>query len=201
MTATSASSEGTYAVYRVTPDMWEEPWVRHLLGELPIARFSGLDYHTRPAAHPRRRRWALAAQSLLPGPLRPARRLLRRVVEPHDFSVFVYNTWALEHLGARSPGRSGALDPPLIIRSRRRSQHRRADAGLQRHIRGRLVRRAHRLRRGEVPERAERAGHAARPAEAVRQTRACEATGQQKVLVVGPRGMSRTKDDAGWWRA
>ena len=81
-----------YAIYILTPNMWEEPWVRQLLAELPMSRYEILDIWSPPPARPRARRLAIRLESLLPGPLRPTRRMLRRVVDPHDFSVFVYNS-------------------------------------------------------------------------------------------------------------
>jgi len=85
-----------YAVYRVTPDMWEWPWVSHILGQVSVSRFEGLDFRTRPAPHPRRQRLARALESVLPARLRPTNRSLRSVTNFHDFSIFVYNTWALD---------------------------------------------------------------------------------------------------------
>ena len=32
-----------YSVYNLTPNMWEEPWVTHLLGDLPISRYEVRD--------------------------------------------------------------------------------------------------------------------------------------------------------------
>jgi len=90
-----------YVVYNLTPNMWEELWVRQLLAELPISRYEILDLWSPPPAHPRRRRLSARLQSLLPPPFRPTRRMLRRFVHPHDFSVFVYNTWGLD-LAVRS---------------------------------------------------------------------------------------------------
>jgi hypothetical protein len=90
-----------YVVYNLTPNMWEELWVRHLLAELPISRYEILDLWSPPPAHPRRRRLSARLQSLLPAPFRPTRRMLRRFFSPHDFSVFVYNTWGLD-LAVRS---------------------------------------------------------------------------------------------------
>jgi len=77
--------------------MWEESWVRQLLADLPTSGYEILDLWSPPPERPRARRLAIRLQSLLPGPLRPTRRMLRRVVDPHDFSVFVYNTWGLDH--------------------------------------------------------------------------------------------------------
>jgi len=96
---TGFSGEGTsekYVVYNLTPNMWEEPWVLHLLAELPTSRYDVRDLWSPPAARPRLRRLSIFLESLLPGPLRPTRRMLRRVVNPHDYSVFVYNTWGLD---------------------------------------------------------------------------------------------------------
>jgi hypothetical protein len=85
-----------YVVYNLTPNMWEEPWVRHLLAELPMSRYDVRDLWSPPTARPRLRRLSIFLESLLPAPLRPTRRMLRRVVNPHDYSVFVYNTWCLD---------------------------------------------------------------------------------------------------------
>jgi hypothetical protein len=89
-----------YVVYIVTPDMWEEAWIRLLLAELPISRYVPIDLWT-PPARSRRRRSALALQSRLPGGVRPARRTLRRLLDPHDFSILIYNTWALNRAFVR----------------------------------------------------------------------------------------------------
>jgi hypothetical protein len=86
-----------YVVYRVTPDMWEWPWIRRLLGQVPISRYEGLDLRTKPVAHPRRHRLSRTLQRPLPGRLRSTRRLWRRRIDPHDFSIYVYNTWALDY--------------------------------------------------------------------------------------------------------
>lgn len=87
-----------YVAYILTPNMWEDPWVRHLVGGLPISRFETLDLWSPPPAHPRRRRLSAAVQSSLPAVVRPTRRRLRRLVQPHEFSVFIYNTWGLDHV-------------------------------------------------------------------------------------------------------
>jgi hypothetical protein len=86
----------TYVVYNLTPNMWEEPWVRHLLAELPTSGYQILDLWSPPPARPRARRLSIFLESLLPGPLRPTRRRLGKVIDPHDYSVFVYNTWGLD---------------------------------------------------------------------------------------------------------
>jgi hypothetical protein len=85
-----------YVVYNLTPNMWEEPWVRHLLAELPISRYAVKDLWSPPTARPRIHRLSMFLESLLPAPFRPTRRMLRRVVNPEDFNVFVYNTWGLD---------------------------------------------------------------------------------------------------------
>jgi hypothetical protein len=85
-----------YAVYRVTPDMWEWPWVSHVLSQVTISGYKGLDFRTRPTPHPRRQRLARTLESGLPARLRPTNRLLRSATDFHDFSIYVYNTWALD---------------------------------------------------------------------------------------------------------
>jgi hypothetical protein len=85
-----------YVVYTLTPNMWEAPWVRHLLSELPVSRHEILDLWSPPPARARVRRLQVRVESLLPGPLRPTRRRLRRLVRPDGPSVFVYNTWGLD---------------------------------------------------------------------------------------------------------
>jgi hypothetical protein len=92
----TASADEAYVVYRVTPDMWEWPWIRQLLAALPISSYRSLDLRTRPVAHPRLRRISRGSQRFLPTAMRSTHRLWRRVIDPHDFSVFVYNTWALD---------------------------------------------------------------------------------------------------------
>jgi hypothetical protein len=77
--------------------MWEWPWIRRLLAGLPISRYHGLDLRTRPAAHRRLRRVSRGSQRFLPAPLRPTRHFWRRRIDPHDFSIYVYNTWALDY--------------------------------------------------------------------------------------------------------
>jgi hypothetical protein len=77
--------------------MWEWPWIHQLLGSVPVSRYHGLDLRTRPVARPRLRRLSRSVQSPLPGALRPTRRLWRRATEIHDFSIYVYNTWALDY--------------------------------------------------------------------------------------------------------
>jgi hypothetical protein len=91
-----ASRDRMYVVYRVTPDMWEWPWITQLLGDLPISRYCGLGIRTRPVAHPRLRRLSRTVQPFFPGSLRPTRRLWRKL-DLHDFSIYVYNTWALDY--------------------------------------------------------------------------------------------------------
>jgi hypothetical protein len=86
-----------YVVYNLTPNMWEEPWVRHLLADLPISCYEVRDLWSPPPARPRVRRFSIRLESLLPGPLRPTRRMVRRIVKPHDHAVFVYNTWGLDN--------------------------------------------------------------------------------------------------------
>lgn len=94
-----ASPRKNYVVYRLTPtpEMWEWPWIRHLLAQLPISACYGLDVRTRPAAHPRLRRLSRNLQPLLPAPMRPTRRLWRRRIDLHDFGIYIYNTWALDY--------------------------------------------------------------------------------------------------------
>ena len=94
--ATAPPPHVGYVVYTLTPNMWEAPWVRHLLSELPVARHEILDLWSPPPARARVRRLQIWLESLLPGPLRPTRRRLRRVVRPKGPSVFVYNTWGLD---------------------------------------------------------------------------------------------------------
>lgn len=89
-----------YVAYTVTPDMWEEAWIRRLLAELPISRYVSVDFWT-PPGRSRRRRSSLALQSHLPTVVRPARRTLRRLLDPHDFSILIYNTWALNRAFVR----------------------------------------------------------------------------------------------------
>jgi hypothetical protein len=60
-----------YAVYNLTPNMWEEPWVRHLLGDLPISRYEIRDLWSPPPPSPRKRKIAIFLESLLPSALRP----------------------------------------------------------------------------------------------------------------------------------
>ena len=76
--------------------MWEAPWVRHLLSEVPVSRHEVLDLWSPPPARARVRRLQIRLESLLPGPLRPTRRMLRRRVKPDGPSIFVYNTWGLD---------------------------------------------------------------------------------------------------------
>lgn len=85
-----------YVVYTLTPNMWEAPWVRHLLSALPALRHEVIDLWSPPPERARVRRVGLFLESLLPGPLRPTRRRLRRIVNPHNSSIFVYNTWGLD---------------------------------------------------------------------------------------------------------
>jgi hypothetical protein len=94
-----------YAVYNLTPNMWEEPWVRHILAGLSISRYEIRDLWSPPPAAPRKRRVAIFLESLLPGPLRPARRKIRRVLTPHDHCICVYNTWGLDHAVRSEVGR------------------------------------------------------------------------------------------------
>lgn len=94
-TSTDSAQSG-YVAYILTPNMWEAPWVRHLLSELPVARHEILDLWSAPPARARVRRLQVRLEALLPGPLRPTRRRLRRLVKPRGRSVFVYNTWGLD---------------------------------------------------------------------------------------------------------
>jgi hypothetical protein len=92
-------ARGDYVVYTLTTNMWELPWVRHLLSALPISRFEDVDLWSQPPGRlldARVRRLRILLESLVPGPLRPTRRRLRRVLEPHGPSIFVYNTWGLD---------------------------------------------------------------------------------------------------------
>jgi hypothetical protein len=77
--------------------MWEWPWIRQLLADLPISRYEGLDLRTRPVAHLRLRHLSRTLQRPLPTRLRSTRRLWRQRIKPHDFSIYVYNTWALDY--------------------------------------------------------------------------------------------------------
>jgi hypothetical protein len=89
---------GEYVVYTLTTNMWELPWVRHLLSALPVSRFEDVDLWSPPPdglLDARVRRLRILLESLVPGPLRPTRRRLRGALEPHDSSIFVYNTWGL----------------------------------------------------------------------------------------------------------
>ena len=88
---------GGYVAYRVTPDMWEEPWILRLLAALPISRYCVLDARTRPAPHPRRQRWSRRLESRLPGRVRSARRFWLDRIVPRDHCLFIYNTWALDY--------------------------------------------------------------------------------------------------------
>jgi hypothetical protein len=94
-----------YAVYNLTPNMWEEPWVRYLLSDLPTSRHDIRDLWSPPPEHLRRRRLSMLLESLLPGPLRPTRRMVRRILAPHDFTVVVYNTWGLDPAVRNEVGR------------------------------------------------------------------------------------------------
>jgi hypothetical protein len=99
---------GAYVVYTLTDNMWELPWVRHLLSALPISRYESVDLWSPPVERlldARVRRLRILLESLLPGPLRPARRKLRRAIEPHDSSIFVYNTWGLDEAVREELGR------------------------------------------------------------------------------------------------
>jgi hypothetical protein len=90
---------GEYVVYTLTTNMWELPWVRHLLSALPISRFEDVDLWSAPPdglLDARVRRLRILLESLLPGPLRPTRRRLRGALQLHDSSIFVYNTWGLD---------------------------------------------------------------------------------------------------------
>jgi hypothetical protein len=94
-----------YSVYNLTPNMWEEPWVSHLLGDLPISRYEVRDLWSPPPAAPRKRRVTIFLESLIPSPLRPTRRRIRRVLRPHDHCICIYNTWGLDHAVRRELGR------------------------------------------------------------------------------------------------
>jgi hypothetical protein len=89
-----------YAVYDLTPNyMWEEAWIRHLLAELPIARWETRDISSLPLTTvrgQRRRRLEIFLESLLPESLRPSRRRVERVVKPHDRCICVYSTFRLD---------------------------------------------------------------------------------------------------------
>jgi hypothetical protein len=90
---------GEYVVYTLTTNMWELPWVRHLLSALPISRFEDVDLWSPPPdglLDARVRRFRILLESLVPGPLRATRRMLRGALEPHASSIFVYNTWGLD---------------------------------------------------------------------------------------------------------
>lgn len=90
---------GEYVVYTLTTNMWELPWVRHLLSALPVSRFENVDLWSAPPGRlldARVRRLRILLESLVPGSLRPTRRRLRRALEPHGSSIFVYNTWGLD---------------------------------------------------------------------------------------------------------
>jgi hypothetical protein len=90
---------GAYVVYTLTDNMWELPWVRHLLSALPISHYESVDLWSPPVERlldARVRRLRILLESLLPGPLRPTRHKLHRVLKPHDSSIFVYNTWGLD---------------------------------------------------------------------------------------------------------
>jgi hypothetical protein len=89
-------ASGGYVAYMLTPNMWEGPWVRHLLSELPISRYEVRDLWSAPPAHARVRRLQIRLESLVPGPLRPIRRMLRRLIKPESPSVVVYQTWGLD---------------------------------------------------------------------------------------------------------
>jgi hypothetical protein len=73
--------------------MWEEPWIRDLLAQLPICRYESLNLPTLDNPG----RLGRTIQRLVPKPWRPAHRMLRRVITPHDFSIYIYNTWILDH--------------------------------------------------------------------------------------------------------
>jgi hypothetical protein len=92
----TAGSEGGFVAYLLTPNMWEWPWIRKLLSELPVSRCETRDLWSPPPARARVRRLQIRLELLLPGPLRPTRRRLRPVVRPEGPSVFVYNTWGLD---------------------------------------------------------------------------------------------------------
>jgi hypothetical protein len=85
-----------YVAYMLTPNMWEGPWVRKLLSELPVSRYENRDLWSPPPARARFRRLQIRLELLLPGPLRPTRRRLRRFITPEGPSVFVYQTWGLD---------------------------------------------------------------------------------------------------------
>jgi uncharacterized protein YjiS (DUF1127 family) len=102
------SEPGAYVVYTLTDNMWELPWVRHLLSDLPISRYESVDLWSPPVERlldARVRRLRILLESLLPGPLRPARRKLRRVIKPYHSSIFVYNTWGLDRAVREELGR------------------------------------------------------------------------------------------------
>jgi hypothetical protein len=80
----------------LTPNMWEEPWVRKLLSGLPVSRYENRDLWSPPPARARVRRLQIQLELLLPGPLRPTRRRLRRFIRPDGPSVFVYQTWDID---------------------------------------------------------------------------------------------------------
>ena len=90
---------GDYVVYTLTTNMWELPWVRHLLSALPVSRFEDVDLWSAPPdglLDARLRRLRILLETLVPGPLRATRRRLRGALEPHASSIFVYNTWGLD---------------------------------------------------------------------------------------------------------
>jgi hypothetical protein len=112
-----ASAEAEmYAVYNLTPNMWEEPWVRHLLSDLPISRYEIRDLWSPPPPRPRKRKIVIFLEGLLPGPLRPTRRRVTRVLQPHDHCICVYNTWGLDHAVRSELGRvlSGFDDVGIV---------------------------------------------------------------------------------------
>jgi hypothetical protein len=112
-----ASVEGEmYAVYNLTPNMWEEPWVRHLLSDLPVSRYEIRDLWSPPPASPRKRKIVIFLESLLPGPLRPTRRMVTRLLKPHDHCICVYNSWGLDHAVRSELGRvlSGFDDVGIV---------------------------------------------------------------------------------------
>ena len=88
---------GMYAVYRVTH-------ARHVGMALGLScprpglglGLQGPRFRTRPTPHPRRERLARTLESGLPARLRPTNRLLRSATDFRDFSIYVYNTWALD---------------------------------------------------------------------------------------------------------
>jgi len=94
-TATESARSG-YVAYMLTPNMWEGPWVRKLLSGLPISRYENRDLWSPPPTRARVRRLQIRLELLLPGPLRPTRRRLRRFIRPDGPSVFVYQTWGLD---------------------------------------------------------------------------------------------------------